>query len=202
MVQCRCPATSTEIIASIDFSLTSVTLMILVITDIEPGGFPRMLVWIWIITRLIVITPSSRPIGSLRRKIWAGMGLLKLRGSLGLQSCVPLVPRASQLTRYHARDFVRLFICIAGFVWLIKISFVWLIKSLTLLSPSLFILICLQYLMGEGGKMFSCYRGKVSLLKGKFSPVWRQNVSILEEETFPVWGAELYRVVSSARALQ
>ena len=30
-----------------------------------------MLIWIWIITRLVVITPSSRPIVSLRRKIWA-----------------------------------------------------------------------------------------------------------------------------------
>ena len=75
-----------------------------------------MLIGIGIITRLDVITPSSRPIRRVRRIIWAGKGWLKLRGSLGLQCGSPLVPRASTLTRHHARDFEIIFICIAGYV--------------------------------------------------------------------------------------
>ena len=35
----------------------------------------------------------------------------------------------------------------------------------------IFILICLQYLMGDGGEIIPCWRGKVSLLKGEFFPV-------------------------------
>ena len=75
-----------------------------------------MLIGVGIITRLVVITPSSRPMGRVRRIIWVKKGWLKLRGSLGLQTGSPLVPRAYTLTRYHTRDFQPIVIYIAGFV--------------------------------------------------------------------------------------
>ena len=64
----------------------------------------------------------------------------------------------------------------------------------------IFSLICLQYLLGDGGEMFPCWRGKVSLFEEKSFPVeggiflclrvkhfdvGGGNISLLEGETFP-----------------
>ena len=112
LVHCRRPAPSTEVIALINPSIAKITLTYLVFTDSEPGGFPMMLIGVGIITRLVVITPSSRPMGRVRRIIWVKKGWLKRRGSLGLQTGSPSVT----LTRYHTRDFEPIVIYIAGFV--------------------------------------------------------------------------------------
>ena len=122
LIHCLRPATRAEVIALIHLSIAKITLIILILTDNEPGGFPMMLIGVGIITRLVVITPSSRPMGRVRRIIWVKKGWLKRRGSLGLQTGSPLVTRASTLTRYHTRDFEPIVIYIAGFVCLTFIT--------------------------------------------------------------------------------
>ena len=61
-----------------------------------------------------------------------------------------------------------------------------LVTTLTISGiGKIFILICLEYLMGDGGGIFPCLRVKCFNVGGG-------NISLLEVETFPVWGGECF----------
>ena len=92
LVHCRRPAPRTEVIALINPSIAKITLIYLVFTDSEPGGFPMMLIGVGIITRLVVITPSSRPMGRVRRIIWVKKGWLKREVPWVFKQAVPWLP--------------------------------------------------------------------------------------------------------------